>query len=316
MRKVLTDTTTSVVRAELLRSSQQLGGLTAGVVLNLIIMTDESAQYDAVSAASQAGREHPCRVLVVIPRNHRPASKLDAQITVGEEASGQTVVLRMHGELVSHADSVVTSLLMPDTPVVVWWPGAAPQSPATDSVGLLAQRRITDSAACDMPRSTLARLATAYRPGDTDLAWARLTGWRSLLAASLDRPHGEIITAEVSAEEPNPSADLMVSWLSVRLGIPVSRIVSAGPGITRVSVLTDNGEIALVRRDGRDATLSRPGEPVRHVGLHRRDTAELLAEELRRLDPDEVYGECLKALEGGAGREQGHQRSASPDSPR
>jgi hypothetical protein len=29
------------------------------------------------------------------------------------------------------------------------------------------------------------------------------------------------------------------------------------------------------------------------VALHRRDTAELLAEELRRLDPDEVYGETL-----------------------
>jgi hypothetical protein len=29
------------------------------------------------------------------------------------------------------------------------------------------------------------------------------------------------------------------------------------------------------------------------VSLHRRDTAELLAEELRRLDPDEVYAETL-----------------------
>jgi len=29
------------------------------------------------------------------------------------------------------------------------------------------------------------------------------------------------------------------------------------------------------------------------VALHRRDTAELLAEELRRLDPDEVYAETL-----------------------
>jgi hypothetical protein len=31
------------------------------------------------------------------------------------------------------------------------------------------------------------------------------------------------------------------------------------------------------------------------VALHRRDTAELLAEELRRLNPDEVYGETLAA---------------------
>jgi glucose-6-phosphate dehydrogenase assembly protein OpcA len=44
------------------------------------------------------------------------------------------------------------------------------------------------------------------------------------------------------------------------------------------------------------AHLSRPGQPERRVALHRRDTPELLAEELRRLDPDEVYGESLAQL--------------------
>ena len=33
------------------------------------------------------------------------------------------------------------------------------------------------------------------------------------------------------------------------------------------------------------------------VALHRRDTAELLAEELRRLDPDEVYAETLGQID-------------------
>jgi hypothetical protein len=32
------------------------------------------------------------------------------------------------------------------------------------------------------------------------------------------------------------------------------------------------------------------------VALHRRDIAELLAEELRRLDPDDVYAETLQSL--------------------
>jgi glucose-6-phosphate dehydrogenase assembly protein OpcA len=35
------------------------------------------------------------------------------------------------------------------------------------------------------------------------------------------------------------------------------------------------------------------------VALHRRDTAELVAEELRRLEPDEVYAETLRALVAG-----------------
>ncbi len=50
----------------------------------------------------------------------------------------------------------------------------------------------------------------------------------------------------------------------------------------------------MTRLDGRTATLAWPGRPDRMVALHRRDIAELLAEELRRLDPDEVYAETLQ----------------------
>jgi glucose-6-phosphate dehydrogenase assembly protein OpcA len=47
--------------------------------------------------------------------------------------------------------------------------------------------------------------------------------------------------------------------------------------------------------------LCKPGQPDRHVALHRRDTADLMAEELRRLNPDEVYGEALAATSAGLG---------------
>jgi hypothetical protein len=55
----LTDTSTHAVRDALTRARDQMGGPTTGMVLNLIIMTDESAQYDAVRAATQAGRGPP-----------------------------------------------------------------------------------------------------------------------------------------------------------------------------------------------------------------------------------------------------------------
>jgi glucose-6-phosphate dehydrogenase assembly protein OpcA len=296
MKVELVDTAASTVRNELMRMCQQMGGLTTGVVLNLVIMTDESDQYDAMRAASQAGREHPCQVLGVIARNGRRQRRLDAEITVGENMPGQMVLLRIHGELNEHVDSVVTPLLVPDTPVVIWWPGTAPRTPATDPLGALGQRRITDAAADLAPRQRLLQLAAGYRPGDTDLAWARTTNWRSLLAATLDRPVAGLLEATVAAESDNPSADLMAAWLARRLGVPVSQEISAGPGVTEVSFLTRDGKIVISRADGRNATLSRPGEPDRYVALHRRDVAELLAEELRRLDPDEVYGETLAEL--------------------
>jgi glucose-6-phosphate dehydrogenase assembly protein OpcA len=289
----LTDTSTAAIRADLRRARDQLGGPTTGVVLNLIIMTDESAQHDAVRAASQAGREHPCRVLGVIARDLRRDSRLDAEITTGDGAPGQTVLLRVYGPMGQHADSVVTPLLVPDTPVVTWWPGAGPKIPSAEPLGALAQRRITDAAASSVPAAELAALAAGYRPGDTDLSWTRATAWRSLLAATLDQPHGEIRGGCVTAEEHNPSADLIAAWLANRLGVPFSRDSSGGPGITEVRFAVSDGDITISRPDGRTATLSRPGQPDRHVSLHRRDTPELLAEELRRLDPDEVYGETL-----------------------
>jgi len=298
----LTDTSTHAVRDALTRARDQMGGPTTGMVLNLIIMTDESAQYDAVRAATQAGREHPCRVLGVIARDPDAESRLDAEIRTGEGAPGQTVLLRMYGPMGLHADSVVTPLLVPDTPVVTWWPRNGPAIPSGDPLGMLAQRRVTDAASATDPVEALVALATGYRPGDTDLSWTRSTPWRSLLAATLDQPHGEITGGSVSAEPRNPSADLIAAWLSGRLGAPFTRDVSAGPGITEVRFTTTDGDITITRPDGRTATLSRPDQPDRRVALHRRDTTELLAEELRRRNPDEVYGEALTRFAAVTGR--------------
>lgn len=289
----LTQTSIGAIHEALRQARQRLGGPASGMVLTLVIVTDEAAQYDAVRAASEAAREHPCRVLVVITRRPDTTSRLDAEIRVGETSPGETVLLRMYGPLGQHADSVVAPLLMPDTPVVTWWPGTPPAAPGADPLGALAQRRITDAAAADAPRQCLAALATGYHPGDTDLAWTRATPWRSLLAATLDQPHGTIHGGTVSAEESNPTADLLAAWLTSRLDVPFSSEASAGPGVTDVSFRTEGGDIVVNRPDGRVALLQRPGQPERRVALHRRETAELLAEELRRLDPDEVYGETL-----------------------
>jgi glucose-6-phosphate dehydrogenase assembly protein OpcA len=294
----LTDTTTSAISHALTEARRRIGGMTMGMVLTLVIVTDESAQYDAIRSANTAAREHPCRILAVITRKPKADSRLDAEIRVGEASPGETLVLRMYGALGQHADSVVAPLLAPDVPVVTWWPDAAPAVPASDPLGALAQRRVTDSAAADDPQDMLSELARAYRPGDTDLAWTRSTAWRSLLAATFDQPYPPLLRGTVLAEEGNPSADLVAAWLSLRFGISVTRETSRGPGVTSVAFETATGEIALNRPDGRTASLVWPGRPDRLVALHRRETAELLAEELRRLDPDEVYGETLRQLSG------------------
>ncbi len=287
----LTDTTTGQVQQALTQARHRLGGPAMGMVLTLVISADEATQYDAIRAAGQAAREHPCRVLGVIKRDPRSRSRLDAEIRVAENGPGETVLLRLYGPLADHADSVVTPLLVPDTPVVTWWPGDAPAIPAADPLGALAQRRVTDVATAPEPTRMLAGLAMNYKPGDTDFSWTRATGWRSLLAAALDQPHGEVQSGMVAAEEGNASAALLAAWLSLKLQAPFTTQTSPGPGVTEVHISCADGDISVTRPDGRVATLSRTGQPDRMVALHRRETADLLAEELRRLDPDEVYME-------------------------
>jgi glucose-6-phosphate dehydrogenase assembly protein OpcA len=217
-------------------------------------------------SALDAGREHPSRILVVITRPGRGEARLDAEIRVADSRPGDTIVLRLYGELAKHADSVVLPLLLPDTPVVVWWPSKAPPHPGEDQLGVLAQRRITDAAAVSQPIRALHQRAQSYRPGDTDLSWTRLTPWRALLAAALDQLPGSAVSAAiVEAERGNPSAEILASWLGGRLGVDVTRRESSGPGITLVQMtMTGSGDDVVPR----DPTACSPGStcPARRCG--------------------------------------------------
>ena len=300
MKTDLTDTTSSKINKALVLGRRAIGTPAVGMVLTLVIVTDEENAYDALKAANDASREHPSRTLVVIKRvsrspRDRAKARLDAEVRLGADAStGETVVLRLYGEVVDHAQSVVLPLLLPDAPVVVWWAVNAPADPANDPLGALAQRRVTDTYAAEQPIQELTARADAYTPGDTDLAWTRITPWRSMLAAALDQVACEVTSAEVEGEEYNPSVELLAMWLADRLKVPVRRSASAGPGLTSVRLATSRGPIVLDRPDGSLATLSIQGQPDRAVALKRRETAELIAEELRRLDPDDTYASALR----------------------
>ncbi|MEY9964639.1 glucose-6-phosphate dehydrogenase assembly protein OpcA [Streptacidiphilus sp. MAP12-16] len=300
MKIDLTDTTSSKINAGLVNARRAIGTGAIGMVLTLVIVTDEGSAYDALKAAGDASREHPSRILAVIRRpgrspRARAEARLDAEIRVGSDAgTGETVLLRLHGELAAQAQSVVLPLLLPDAPVVVWWPENAPDNPAKDPLGALAQRRITDAVSAESPVEQLATRAATYTPGDTDLAWTRITPWRSMLAAALDQRHAKVASAVVEGESYNPSAELLALWLADRLNVKVDRVVTDGPGLTAVRLHTAGGAVTLERSDGLMAKLSMPDQPDRMVALKRRETSELIAEELRRLDPDDIYAAAVR----------------------
>lgn len=317
--------TAADVAKNLVRLRNDVGAMAMGRVLTLLVVVDEDLADEAVEIASEATRQHPARILVVVSANARGRGRLDAQIRVGGDAgASEIVVLRLYGELTRRGSSVVTPLLLPDSPVVAWWPGSTETDVAGSPLGQMAHRRITDAAAGDVTAATeLRRRAKHYQPGDTDLTWTRITRWRALLAAALEsEPFERVDRATVAGEAECPSCDLLAGWLAQALRCPVERVrTPAGSGLQSIRLERASGPIDLVRsEDGGDtATLDVVDSQPRLVALHTPTASGALAAELRRLDADEIYARALctglPSVRRGGTRSQAVRAGSSPDGP-
>jgi glucose-6-phosphate dehydrogenase assembly protein OpcA len=294
----LPNTTTNDINKRITTLREEGGAITLGRVLTLVVAPDsEAILEDAIEAAVGASREHPCRIIVVVPVDRQSdEARLDGQLRVGGDAgAGEVVVLKTAGPLAAHASSVVLPFLLPDTPVVAWWPGEPPDVPADDPLGRLAIRRITDATGTENPLAALRSRLPGYTQGDTDLAWSRITYWRALLASALDQPPYEPVTgALVSGLASEPALDILAGWLAARIDGPVRRET----GELKVELDQPSQTIVLSRpQEGATATLTRTGRPAAQLPLARRETRDCLAEDLRRLDADEIYHEALAGMD-------------------
>ena len=316
MRELL-DTNASRIASEFVRRRTAAGSPAMGMVMTLIVIADEDDAAEAMRVAEEACRAHPARILGIVLGSGRGAGTVNAQVGIGRSGGGETALIRLSGPVVKHAESVVLPLLLPDSPVVAWWPADHPADPAADPLGRLASRRITDAAFVSRgKRQAMLAQCEVYAPGNSDLAWTRITPWRALLAAALDQHPLKITSASVTAERVSPSADLLVAWLRMRLKVDVARRNSSGPGITDVTLESTAGAIELSRTDGKLATFRSPGMPDRPVALRRQDLPGLLMEELRHLDEDDIYAGVARALLehpiGGRARTPAARKTARP----
>ena len=230
-----------------------------------------------------------------------PRTQAIAEIRVGHDAgAGETLVLRPWDEAALHTDTLVVPFLLPDAPVVVWWPKTVPEVPSQDPLGRLGSTRITNTPAQVFPARALRELAPVSVRGDIDLAWTRITLWRAMVASTLDPllRAGSLREVVVAGEPRNSSLSLMIAWLRLRLDVPVTRVDEEGfKGISSITAKTDEGEIIIARHDLERVTITRPGSPEPQVvTMARREPISTLNEELRRLTPDLVYQEVLATL--------------------
>ncbi len=295
----LTDTSTREIHSQLVRARRTIGPAT-GLVLTLIVVSQDASLSHARKVASEAASTHPSRVILLCPMAADGPDQLNADIHISEGIAGDLITLRLAGSFVSHARSVVLPLLLPDSPTAVWWPGNAPHHPSADPIGSLADRRITN---VTHDPAALRYLAANYAPGDTDLSWTGLTRLRTLLASALDQVAAPIISGRVTAGAANSSAVLLTSWLSHQLQVPITRAVGPIAGLSSVHLDSAAGQIAVVKSpDGNAVTFDVPGHPQRSWALKQRTFSELMTEELAHLDPDEIYAKTLQHLIDGGQR--------------
>jgi glucose-6-phosphate dehydrogenase assembly protein OpcA len=209
--------------------------------------------------------------------------------------------MRMYGRLALHAESVTLPLLAPDAPVVTWWVGSPPDRIAYDPLGVFADRRITDVSRSPDRVAALRQRAADFAPGDTDLAWTRVTGWRAALASAYDGAHDTAVAATVSGDDSDPSALLLAGWLSSRLGCYVPVTKDGSKPIESVTMTFGGGVEITAVHEGTRLVVKRTGTPDSIAPFPDRSVGELLAEELRRLEADEVYAEALGTVTGQTG---------------
>ena len=307
----LPDSSTHSVTTRLKTLREERGEVSTGRVLTFLVVTYSDDDLEAIlESIHEASREHPARVIVLIGHEEstEAEARLDAQLRLGGNAgASEVIVLHLHGDLTRHRANVVTPLLLPDTPVVAWWPSRAPRNPSSDSIGALASRRIIDSFSEEDPEAIYRRRMT-YSPGDSDLVWSRLTLWRGLLASTLDQPPYEpVLSAEVYGPAQDPAVDIAAGWFADRLDVPVTRRSDGSPRLP----LDEDGQPvvpimkAVLHRQRDDVTVEVVdsstvrfvvGDKESRVTLSRRSTGDCLAEELRHLDPDNAFGSALRGL--------------------
>ena len=295
----LPNTTVSKISKSLVQIREQGGAVALGRVLTLVIQTDSDNAETAIEAANAASREHPSRIIVLIDQAEGNEPKLDAEIRVGGDAgASEVIILRPVGEAASYPQSLVTGLLLPDAPVVAWWPNTSPEKVSESPIGKIATRRITDALSQPDPKAFLEKLSKTYAAGDSDFSWTRLTLWRAQFAALLDQPpYEDIESVEVVGDMQNPSALLLAAWFRQQLGCPVAvehRADSVGvKAVYLVRLIRADSSIEILRDQSNIAVLSQTNQPPKELSLPVRSLRDCLAEDLRRLDPDLAFEKVI-----------------------
>ena len=237
----------------------------------------EQTGFDTLSGLAE---RHPSRAILLVPVVDAEDG-IDADVALryfswpglDVEVSTEVITLRLRGRRAEVPASILASLLIADLPVFLRWRGQPPfgQEPFEQMVDLV-DRLIVDSTEWpDLP-AAYGELAKIFpRTVVSDIAWARTSRWRPLLA-SLWPGIADVNRVRVRGTE--AQAYLVAGWLRSRLGRTIELEHEPAERLEGVEL------------DGKPAPFP-PGDPP--------NASDLLSDELERYERDPIYEGAVTA---------------------
>jgi Glucose-6-phosphate dehydrogenase subunit len=221
----LTDVETAISR---LRAATARDGappsLRTSVMTHLAWVPEPWVDPARAALAGMAER-HPSRAILLLPDPDAGTDRIDATVTlecyaipgVERQVCSEVVELRLLGKRAKAPASVVEPLLVSDLPVFLRWRGEPPWgAQELDQLVGIVDRLIVDSTEWDDLPYPYRHLAQLFdRTAVSDIAWARTSRWRALLA-SLWPGIADVATIRVTGTY--AQALLLQGWLRSRLG--------------------------------------------------------------------------------------------------
>jgi Glucose-6-phosphate dehydrogenase subunit len=237
----------------------------------------------ARGALAGMGERHPSRTILLVPEPDSGKDRIDALVSlecyavpgVDRDVCSEVVELHLHGTRAKAPASIVEPLLISDLPVFLRWRGEPPwRALELDQLVGVVDRLIVDSTEWDdLPYPYRHLVGLFDRTAVSDIAWARTSRWRALLA-SLWPDIADVGTIRVRGT--HAQAWLLVGWLRSRLG--------------RDDIALEHVEaerLEGIDLDGEPAPFP-PGDPPR--------PSDVLSEELDRFTRDPVYEAAVRAV--------------------
>ena len=236
----------------------------------------------ARAALAGMAERHPSRAILLLPEPNAGSDGVDATVSlecyavpgVDREVCSEVIELRLRGPRAKAPASIVEPLLISDLPVFLRWRGEPPWGAAElDQLVAVVDRLIVDSTEWDDLPYPYRNLAGLFdRAAVSDIAWARTSRWRALLASLWPGIAG-VRTIRVTGT--HAQALLLGGWLRSRLGrddIEVEHVEAE--------------RLEGIDLDGEPAPFP-PGDPPQ--------PSDVLSDELDRFTRDPVYEAAVLA---------------------